>query len=488
MQFSDFALSEPILRAVHRHWEDGRLRPPDPERLLLAKAKREDVSLAGKPAGRGDAAPGRRKLRVLVLSPTRELAAQIHESFETYGKFTGFRSAVVFGGVNINRQITELGRGVDILVATPGRLLDLLGQRALTLSDLTVFVLDEADRMLDMGFIHDVRKIAALVPKVRQTLFFSATMPDDIRALSKNILTNPVEVAVTPVASTAETIDQRMYFVEKADKRHLLVSVLKDENIERALVFTRTKHGANRVVEHLEKLGITAAAIHGNKSQNARERALDGFKASQIRVLVATDIAARGIDIDGLAFVVNYELPNIPESYVHRIGRTGRAGASGRAISFCEAEERPYLRDIEKLIRRKIDVIAEHPYPSPLGIPSGIPGSDRRAAEAFARTAAASDPDARPPREFGGRGRGGNQGRSGTGPRPGARSGVGGRPEARPIGGRPIAAAPAGSPARPARPNGASPNVPVAPGARPVTSNHPRGHRGGGGPRGPSAR
>ncbi len=518
MQFSDFALSEPILRAVRDAGYDtptpiqqkaipdvvaGRdllgcaqtgtgktaaFALPILERLLLAKAKREDVSLAGKPAGRGDAAPGRRKLRVLVLSPTRELAAQIHESFETYGKFTGFRSAVVFGGVNINRQITELGRGVDILVATPGRLLDLLGQRALTLSDLTVFVLDEADRMLDMGFIHDVRKIAALVPKVRQTLFFSATMPDDIRALSKNILTNPVEVAVTPVASTAETIDQRMYFVEKADKRHLLVSVLKDENIERALVFTRTKHGANRVVEHLEKLGIAAAAIHGNKSQNARERALDGFKASEIRVLVATDIAARGIDIDGLAFVVNYELPNIPESYVHRIGRTGRAGASGRAISFCEAEERPYLRDIEKLIRRKIDVIAEHPYPSPLGIPSGIPGSDRRAAEAFARTAAASDPDARPPRESGGRGRGGNQGRPGSGSRPGARSGLGGRPEARPIGGRPIAAAPAGSPARPARPNGAVPNAPVAPGARPATSNHPRGHRGGGGPRGPSAR
>jgi ATP-dependent RNA helicase RhlE len=305
-----------------------------------------------------------------VLSPTRELAAQIGESFGAYGARTGLRHTVIFGGVNQNRQIDALERGVDILVATPGRLLDLIGQRQVSLSDLNVFVLDEADRMLDMGFVHDVKRIAALVPKDRQTLLFSATMPDSIRALASSLLRGkPVEVAVTPVASTAETVSQALYFVEKADKRALLSWVLEQENIDRAIVFTRTKHGANRVSEYLEKKGVSSAAIHGNKSQNARERALDGFKQGRVRALIATDIAARGIDIDELSFVINFDLPNVPEAYVHRIGRTGRAGASGRALSFCESEERPYLVDIERLIKQNIPVEAEHPYPSSLGVP-----------------------------------------------------------------------------------------------------------------------
>ncbi len=305
---------------------------------------------------------GRRRIRTLVLTPTRELAIQIAESFSVYGRHTGIKNLVIFGGVNQNPQVRGLDEGVDILVATPGRLLDLMSQGFVNLSQLEIFVLDEADQMLDMGFIHDVKKIIAKIPKQRQTLFFSATMPPVIAELADTILTNPVKVAVAPVSSTADRIDQTLYFVEKNEKRHLLTHLLKELPVESALVFTRTKHGADRVVKDLLKADIQAEAIHGNKSQNARQRALGNFKTRKTWVLVATDIAARGLDIDQLSHVFNYELPNVPESYVHRIGRTGRAGESGIAISFCEREERPFLKDILKLIGRSIPVVADHPF------------------------------------------------------------------------------------------------------------------------------
>jgi ATP-dependent RNA helicase RhlE len=307
---------------------------------------------------------GLRPIRCLVLTPTRELATQIGDSFATYGQHTGLRHTVIFGGVSQGAQVQALRRGVDILVATPGRLLDLLQQRLVSFQALEIFVLDEADRMLDMGFIHDVKRIINAIPKKRQTLFFSATMPQEIQALSQSILVDPVRIEVTPVATTAETVDQSVYFVEKPNKRALLNHLLKDPAIKLALVFTRTKSGANRVTRDLQAAGVGADAIHGNKSQNARERALDAFKDGSIRVLVATDIAARGIDVEGITHVVNFDLPNIPESYVHRIGRTGRAGAAGIAISFCDHEERAYLKDIEKTIRRQVPVIGEHPYVS----------------------------------------------------------------------------------------------------------------------------
>jgi ATP-dependent RNA helicase RhlE len=302
--------------------------------------------------------------RALVLTPTRELAIQIDESFKTYGRNLGLRHAVVFGGVGQHPQALALARGLDILVATPGRLLDLMGQNLARLDKLEIFVLDEADRMLDMGFIHDVRRIIATLPAQRQTLLFSATMPTDIANLAGSILRDPARVEVTPVASTAERIDQWVLFVEKGDKRALLGEVLKDGNIKRALVFTRTKHGANRLAEQLGKMGVRADAIHGNKSQSARQRALADFTEGKLRILVATDIAARGIDIDGITHVINYELPNVAESYVHRIGRTARAGADGVALSFCDVEERAYLRDIERLIRRTVPVVPDHPFKS----------------------------------------------------------------------------------------------------------------------------
>jgi len=304
-----------------------------------------------------------RPVRVLVLTPTRELATQIGESFATYGKHTQLRHTVIFGGVSQMHQVNALKRGVDVLVATPGRLLDLIQQRLVSFTGLEVLVLDEADRMLDMGFIHDVKRIIAVIPKKRQTLFFSATMPPEIQELSRNILVDPVRIEVTPVATTAETVDQRIYFVDKSQKKSLLHHLLGDAAMKRTLVFTRTKSGANRVTRDLQVANIGADVIHGNKSQNARERALDSFKDGTVRVLVATDIAARGIDVEGITHVVNFDLPNIPESYVHRIGRTGRAGAAGIAISFCDGEERAYLRDIERTIRRSVPVIAEHPFP-----------------------------------------------------------------------------------------------------------------------------
>lgn len=309
-----------------------------------------------------DRAP--RKIKVLIVTPTRELAIQIGESFTAYGRFMDVRHTVIFGGVNQQSQVNALKNGVDILVATPGRLLDLQTQGYIKLKDLTTFVLDEADRMLDMGFVHDINKILKLIPAKRQTLFFSATMPNPIRVLANTMLTKPEEVSVTPVSTTAETIQQEVYFVDAANKRELLVHVLQDKKIDTALVFTRTKHGADKVQRMLSKAKIQTEAIHGNKSQNARQNALRNFKDRTTRVLVATDIAARGIDIDALNLVINFEIPNIPETYVHRIGRTGRAGLDGKAVSFCDVEEIPYLRDIHKLIGMQIPVVSDHPFPS----------------------------------------------------------------------------------------------------------------------------
>jgi ATP-dependent RNA helicase RhlE len=308
------------------------------------------------------ATPQRNSMRALILTPTRELAIQIEESFRTYGRHLSLRSTVIYGGVGQRPQVDALARGPDIVIATPGRLLDLVQQRFVRFDRLSVFVLDEADRMLDMGFIHDVKRVIAALPKQRQTLFFSATMPPEITRLASGILHDPVRVEVTPAATTVERIDQRVLFVDAANKRALLAEVLKDPAIARALVFTRTKHGANRVADQLARTGVRADAIHGNKSQSARQRALADFRLGRTRVLVATDIAARGIDIDGITHVINYELPNVPESYVHRIGRTARAGADGIAISFCDAAERPFLRDIEKLTRHPIKIVAGHGF------------------------------------------------------------------------------------------------------------------------------
>ena len=305
----------------------------------------------------------KRKVRSLIVTPTRELAIQIGESFKAYGRHTGLTYTVIFGGVNQGSQTSALHNGVDIVVATPGRLLDLLNQGHLTLRDVEIFVLDEADRMLDMGFIHDVKRILAALPKKRQSLFFSATMLPPIVKLASTILHNPSKVSVTPESLTVDIIEQYVYFVDKGNKNALLVDILKDKNIKTALVFTRTKHGADKVVKFLLKHNIKAEVIHSNKSQNARQRALTNFKAQTTRVLVATDIASRGIDVDDLEYVINYEISNIAETYVHRIGRTGRAGAVGTALSFCDAEENAYLRDIEKLIAKKISVVNNHPFP-----------------------------------------------------------------------------------------------------------------------------
>ena len=304
-----------------------------------------------------------KNIRTLVVTPTRELAIQIDESFNTYGKYTNIRSMVVFGGVNQASQVEQLKKGIDILIATPGRLLDLHKQGFINLDSLHFLVLDEADQMLDMGFINDVKKIVKLTPDNRQTLLFSATMPMAIRELADTFLTKPKYVSVTPVSSTAETVNQKIYFVGKEDKRKLLYHIIRNDKIDNVLVFTRTKHGADNVVKALKKNNVTAEAIHGDKSQNARQRVLESFKNREISVLVATDIAARGIDIESLPYVINFDLPNIPESYVHRIGRTGRAGNSGLAISFCAKDELPYWKDIEKLIKISVKVEKEHPYP-----------------------------------------------------------------------------------------------------------------------------
>ncbi len=375
MTFDQLNLIEPILQALKK---EGYTNPtPIQEKAIPFILKKKDV-LGCAQTGTGKTAAfsipmlqllsenptqGRKVIKSLILTPTRELAIQIGESIATYGKNTSIRHTVIFGGVSQLSQVNALKNGIDILVATPGRLLDLMTQRHVNLNAIEFFVLDEADRMLDMGFVHDVKKIITKLPKERQSLFFSATMPPAIVELANTILVNPVKVEVTPVSSTAEKINQVVYFVDKENKKHLLKDILSDKLIERVLVFTRTKHGADKVVKDILKTGVSAQAIHGNKSQNARQNALNNFKTKKTRVLVATDIAARGIDIDELTHVINYELPNIPESYVHRIGRTGRAGAGGIAIALCDAEEKAYLKDIQKLIGKSIEVIDNHPYP-----------------------------------------------------------------------------------------------------------------------------
>jgi ATP-dependent RNA helicase RhlE len=308
----------------------------------------------------GNAQPG---IKSLILTPTRELAIQIEESFHEYGKFLHLKSLAIFGGVPQYHQVNKLKKGIDILIATPGRLLDLISQRYVALHQIEIFVLDEADRMLDMGFINDVKKVIARLPEKKQTLFFSATMPPEIQKLSQMLLHHPVKVEVTPVSSTAEKISQAVYFVEKQNKVPLLLHLLKSDEIESALVFTQTKHGADKLCKQLMRENLHAQAIHGNKSQNARQLALDNFKKKNIRILVATDIAARGIDIDKLTHVINFDIPNIPETYVHRIGRTGRAGEEGKAISFCSMEEKMFLRDVQKITGQTIPIVEEHPYP-----------------------------------------------------------------------------------------------------------------------------
>lgn len=375
MQFQDLKLNDTLLRAVKAQGYDT----PTPIQQMAIPPVLNGQDLigcaqtgTGKTAAfalpilqRLEAAPKKGKrpfIRALILSPTRELAAQIDDSFRAYGRNTRLKSTVIFGGVGQNPQVQALRRGTDILVATPGRLLDLMNQGEIRLDSLDVFVLDEADRMLDMGFIHDVRRVIKALPRNRQTLLFSATMPDAIQKLASDILVDPVYVEATPQATTAEKITQSVYFVGKKDKRALLEHLLDDQNISRVLVFTRTKHGANRLSEQLDRAKIRAEAIHGNKSQTARERALRNFKSGKTRVLVATDIAARGIDVDDVTHVINYDLPNEPESYVHRIGRTARAGAEGIAFSFCAGDERKYLRDIEKLIRLRVNVVTDHPF------------------------------------------------------------------------------------------------------------------------------
>ena len=385
MQFEDLNLIEPLLRAVRTEGY-SEPTPIQVQAIPTVLAGKDIIGCAQTGTGKTAAfalpilqrlvaqnrpaanARERAVTRVLVLSPTRELASQISDSFAAYGRHTGLKSMVIFGGVGQQPQADAWRRGVDILVATPGRLLDLMNQRIIRLDSIEIFVLDEADRMLDMGFIHDVRKIIAALPKKRQTLLFSATMPQDIQDLADSILISPVRVEVTPQATTVDKVDQSVFFVNKQDKRALLEHLLTDREraIRRVLVFTRTKHGANKLAEQLERANIQAEAIHGNKSQSAREKALANFKSGKTRVLVATDIAARGIDVDDVTHVINYDLPNEPESYVHRIGRTARAGASGTAYSFCDAEEREYLRDIEKLIRLHVPVVTEHPYVSTL--------------------------------------------------------------------------------------------------------------------------
>jgi len=306
---------------------------------------------------------GRKPIRALILTPTRELAVQIAEKFIAYGKYTRIRSAVIYGGVSQHSQVRALRDGVDVLIATPGRLMDLMNQRFVNLDRVKILTLDEADRMLDMGFIRDVKKIITKIPSKRQTLFFSATMPAEIVELSKSILVNPVKVEVTPERPTADNVTQELYYVDKSNKKSLLIHVLQKQSISSALIFTRTKHGADKVVEFIQQAGIRAEAIHGNKSQNARQTALKNFKAKHTKILVATDIASRGIDIHNLSHVINFEIPNEPETYVHRIGRTGRAGASGIALSFCDTEERSYLRSIHRLINKEIPVIEDHPFP-----------------------------------------------------------------------------------------------------------------------------
>lgn len=422
MLFTDLNIIKPILDALN---EEGYTKPTPIQQQAIPHIMQGRDLLGCAQTGTGKTAAfaipmlqllakpttmesrGQRPIRALILTPTRELAIQIQDSFNAYGRHLRLKNLVVFGGVNQNPQVDALKRGVDILVATPGRLLDLMSQGHIRLNEIEIFVLDEADRMLDMGFVHDVKRIITKIPAKRQTLFFSATMPAEIQSLANSILSNPQKVEVAPVSSTADTIQQSLYYVAKENKKSLLAYLLADQSIETALVFTRTKHGADKVVKDLVRIGISAEAIHGNKSQNARQRALANFKNRETRILVATDIAARGIDVDELTHVINYELPNVPETYVHRIGRTGRAGLSGTSFSFCDAEETGELKDIHKLIGKQIPVDQNHPYHT---IFSGVvkrPAPQQRPQRSFGNRPAAGNSQRRfsseKPRNFGNR-------------------------------------------------------------------------------------
>ena len=392
MSFENLDLIEPILRALKT--EGYEIPTPIQEQAIPIILQRKDL-LGCAQTGTGKTAAfaipiiqilydthlpakGKRRIKSLIVTPTRELAIQIGESFAAYGRYAGLKHTVIYGGVGERPQTDALRQGIDILIATPGRLLDLFNQGYIDFRSIELFVLDEADRMLDMGFIHDVKRIIAELPRERQSLFFSATMPSDIVKLSQTILNNPLKVEVTPEVTTAEKVEQQMYMVNFADKRSLLLHLLRKQEIVSALVFTRTKHGADKVVQFLQKNGHQAQAIHGNKSQNARQKALADFKGGKIRLLVATDIAARGIDIDDLTHVINFEIPNIPETYIHRIGRTGRAGQSGIALSFCDNTEITFLRDIQRLISQTIPVIDDHPYPMTDFTPMKAPAKTAR--------------------------------------------------------------------------------------------------------------
>jgi ATP-dependent RNA helicase RhlE len=392
MTFNNLGLIQPIIEALE---EKGYTQPtPIQEQAIPILLKRRDLlgcaqTGTGKTAAfaipiiqlieqNKDDQTGKRKVKALVVTPTRELAIQIGENFTAYCKHTRLRNTVIFGGVKQGAQTNALRGGVDILVATPGRLLDLIQQGYITLKHIEYFVLDEADQMLDMGFIHDIKKILAKLPKERQSLFFSATMPKNIVALSREILGNYDKVTIQPEQATAERVEQAICYVAKKDKPALLAHLIHDKNPESTLVFSRTKHGADKIVRKLSKANITAAAIHGNKSQNQRQRALGDFKKGKLNVLVATDIAARGIDVSQLELVINYDLPNVAETYVHRIGRTGRASASGESISFCDIDEKAYLKDIQKLIGQHIPVIEDHPYPDDGTQLPSKPGSNQR--------------------------------------------------------------------------------------------------------------
>jgi len=374
MKFEDLNLHHTLLKAIK---DQNYTHPTAIQKQAIPLALKKSDVLGSAQTGTGKTAAfalpilhhlikekiNNSKIKALVVTPTRELAIQIGENFTDYSKYNTIRNTVIFGGVKQGSQTNELAKGVDVLVATPGRLLDLIGQGFISLKDIRYFVLDEADRMLDMGFIHDIRKILNKLPKERQSLFFSATMPKNIVELSSQILKSPKKISVSPVSSTAKTIKQFIYYTNKADKKDLLLYILKDKNTNQVLLFSRTKHGANRITRNLKKKNIQAAAIHGDKTQNQRQKALQSFKDSKIRVLVATDIAARGIDIDKLSYVLNYDIPNESETYVHRIGRCGRAGETGVSISICEPEENAYVKDIEKLIKHKIKAVQNHPFP-----------------------------------------------------------------------------------------------------------------------------
>jgi ATP-dependent RNA helicase RhlE len=403
MNFQDLKLMPSILKALDK--ENYKEPTPIQERSIPSVLEGRDLlgcaqTGTGKTAAfslpmiqllsKQTAPKGKnRPIRALILSPTRELALQISDNIHAYSQFTDMSCLAIVGGVSQHGQERALAQGTDILIATPGRLMDLMNQKVISLQAVEILVLDEADRMLDMGFINDVKKIITKLPGKKQTLFFSATMPPEIEQLAGSLLVDPIKVEVTPVSSTVDRISQSVYFVDKPNKQSLLNDLLQDKSIGSALVFTRTKHGADRVARGLVKMNITAQAIHGDKSQNSRQNALNNFKNGATRVLVATDIAARGIDVEDLSHVINFNLPNIPETYVHRIGRTGRAGNSGVAISFCEAEEIPYLKDIEKLIKKKVPVVEDHPYPM----------MEAEAPSSAGRQASKQQPNTRKPRQ-----------------------------------------------------------------------------------------